>query len=99
MEQLRLSQALAMFRQGNRAAPEGPYWDAVIEKVSATLTAKGSAHDATPRLPDSASLAEMHPVARRLAVRELLLWADSHGALPITVHLLLQVPPEGWTRI
>lgn len=91
-ELLDISSAMAICRQGGRAAPSGPYWD------NLTAWARGLAPNC-PDFPSSAQLATKVPIEQRVTLRQVLAWALRCKRLPEAMHHLQRMPGTAWSTM
>jgi hypothetical protein len=87
---LRVAQAMVLCRRFGRAAPRGAYWNQLVQRV----TELAGSQPVT--VPEAAELAVMSKMSQRLALRDVLDWADASGVLGVVVGILESVPQDGW---
>jgi hypothetical protein len=87
---LRVAQAMVLCRRFGRAAPRGGYWNQLIQRVAELAGSRPA------NVPKAAELAVMSKMSQRLALRDVLDWADARGVLAAVVGILESVPQDGW---
>jgi hypothetical protein len=87
---LRVAQAMVLCRRFGRAAPRGRYWNQLVQRVAELAGSRPA------NVPKASELAVMSRMSQRLALRDVLDWADARGVLAAVVGILESVPQDGW---
>ena len=90
-EKLDVAQAMVICRRFGRACPNGAYWGRLVTRASERVGAR------PVNAPTAVRLAAMSKLMQRIALHDLLSWADSHGVLVDVVAFLESFPRHGWT--
>jgi hypothetical protein len=89
-EELDVAQAMVICRRFGRACPHGAYWSRLVKRASELVGAR------PVNAPTAARLAAMSKLLQRIALHDLLSWADSQGVLVDVVAFLGSIPQHGW---
>jgi hypothetical protein len=89
-EELNVDQAMVICRRFGRACPHGAHWSRLVQRASELVGAR------PVNAPTAVRLAAMSKLLQRIALRDLLVWAQSHGVLAAMVAFLELVPRDGW---
>ncbi len=89
-EEMNVAQAMVVCRRFGRACPHGAYWSQLVQRASELVGAR------PVNSPTAVQLAAMSKLLQRITLRDLLVWAHSHGMLVAVVAFLESIPADGW---
>lgn len=93
---LDLAQALALARKGNRVCPKAPAWNAVHEMLCDVAASRGLKPPPAPIGPEAwGSTSKM---AKRMAFRDHVEWADRYRELPRLYALMESFDEASWVH-